>query len=145
MKKASSEILLLDVNVLLALAWPNHQFFAKARKRLASKNQQWATCALTQLGFVRLSSMPAVVSAMCSPSAAARMLEEMVEDPGHVYLSEQPSPATITSFERVLGPGQVTDAYLLALARFHRVRFLTFDGRLSSLASVDTTIEVLEP
>ena len=34
MKKESSKLLLLDVNVLLALAWPNHQFHATATRRL---------------------------------------------------------------------------------------------------------------
>jgi hypothetical protein len=34
MKRVHSELLLLDVNVLLALAWPNHQFHAAATHRL---------------------------------------------------------------------------------------------------------------
>ena len=53
MRKGSSEQpkgpLLLDVNVLLALAWPNHQFHVAAIERLERKKERWATCALTQL------------------------------------------------------------------------------------------------
>ncbi|HZT29574.1 MAG TPA: hypothetical protein VFA33_06825 [Bryobacteraceae bacterium] len=45
MKKASPD-LLLDVNVLLAIAWPNHQFHLTAIAALSSQNR-WATCALT--------------------------------------------------------------------------------------------------
>jgi len=30
MRKVSSDLLLLDVNVLLAIAWPNHQFHLAA-------------------------------------------------------------------------------------------------------------------
>lgn len=55
--------ILLDTNVLLALAWPNHQHHGTAQrwfKREAPRG--WATCALTQLGFVRLSSNPAYPS-----------------------------------------------------------------------------------
>ena len=59
MKRGSSNTLLLDVNVLLAIAWPNHQFFPTARKRLESHRGRWATCALTELGFIRLSAQPA--------------------------------------------------------------------------------------
>jgi len=48
---------LLDVNVLVALPFPSHSshqtahdWFRKERDRL------WATCALTQAGFVRIAS-----------------------------------------------------------------------------------------
>jgi hypothetical protein len=34
MKKDSSDLLLLDVNVLLAIAWPNHQLHEAAIKAL---------------------------------------------------------------------------------------------------------------
>jgi predicted nucleic acid-binding protein len=60
MKTESSSLLLLDVNVLLALAWPNHQFHAAALRELQPRRGRWATCALTQLGFIRLSSNPAL-------------------------------------------------------------------------------------
>jgi uncharacterized protein len=86
MKKASSDLLLLDVNVLLALAWPNHQFHAAASQRLESSREHWATCALTQLGFIRLSSNPAAVATAKTPAEAARLLSLMVRDPLHVYL-----------------------------------------------------------
>ena len=49
-------ILLLDVNSLLALGWSTHQFHQKVVARLERRpHQPWGTCALTQLGFVRLS------------------------------------------------------------------------------------------
>ncbi|MDB6039699.1 MAG: hypothetical protein JWM99_3540 [Verrucomicrobiales bacterium] len=38
---------LLDTNVLLALAWPNHQHHAVAHRWFAKHTEQgWATCAL---------------------------------------------------------------------------------------------------
>jgi predicted nucleic acid-binding protein len=40
MKKATSELLLLDVNVLLAMAWPNHQFHRAVIKRLESSRNR---------------------------------------------------------------------------------------------------------
>ncbi|MBL8175293.1 MAG: hypothetical protein JNK48_11535 [Bryobacterales bacterium] len=66
MKKASSDLLLLDVNVLLAIAWPNHQFHRAAVKAVSARNR-WATCALTQLGFIRLSSIPVVLAGSEKP------------------------------------------------------------------------------
>jgi uncharacterized protein len=77
MKKTSSDLLLLDVNVLLAIAWPNHQFHEAATALLSSRNR-WATCALTQLGFIRLSSNPAAVATGRSPREAAGLLARLV-------------------------------------------------------------------
>jgi len=146
MKKASSELLLLDVNVLLALAWPNHQFHAAATRRLESSRDRWATCALTELGFIRLSSNPAAVPAAKTPAQAATLLAAMVKDPLHVYLKSLSAPSdqeSIQVFERILGTKQVTDSYLLRLARQHRAKLTTFDSKLSALARNEKEIEIL--
>jgi len=53
---------LLDVNVLLALAWPNHVHHPAAHRWFAENHREgWATCPLTQMGFVRTVNQPAVV------------------------------------------------------------------------------------
>ena len=143
MKKTSSDLLLLDVNVLLSLAWPNHQFHASATRRFKSKQERWATCAITQLGFIRLSSNPAAVSPVRTPAEAASLLQAMVADEFHIYIRSMPSPLEISQFERILGSAQVTDAYLLALARSHDARFVTFDRRLAGLVEDDTMVELL--
>jgi toxin-antitoxin system PIN domain toxin len=136
MKKASSELLLLDVNVLLAIAWPNHQFHAAAIAAL-SNGGAWATCALTQLGFIRLSSNPAAVGAAKSPPEAAALLARMVADSAHIYLDSLPAPASADwrdAFAKLLGHQQVTDAYLLRLALANNAVLVTFDRRLESAA-----------
>ena len=146
MKKDTSRLLLLDVNVLLALAWPNHQFHGAATERLESSPIRWATCALTQLGFIRLSANPAAVSVAKSPAEAAALLRIMVQDSQHVYLGSLPSPAEGdlgAAFARILGSKQVTDVYLLEFARRHRATFVTFDIRLRSLAKGKAEVEIL--
>ena len=148
MRKVSSSTYLLDVNVLLALAWPNHQFHRAARRRLESSSARLATCALTQLGFIRLSSNPSVVGVIKSPSESARLLSTMVSDARHVYLNSLPEPASAqvaAAFRSLLGGRQVTDAYLLYLARQNRDTLLTFDSRLAALAPASTGAEVLAP
>lgn len=145
MKTASSDLLLLDVNVLLAIAWPNHQFHAAANAALSSGNH-WATCALTQLGFIRLSSNPAAVATATNPQEAAGLLAHLVADSLHVYLDELPAPASDewrNAFGTLLGHRQVTDAYLLRLAAAYDAVLVTFDHRLQSLASGKTTVNVL--
>ncbi len=146
MKKGSSELALLDVNVLLAIAWPNHQFHASARRRLETSKGKWATCALTELGFVRLSSNKAVVGNPRTPMEAVMLLAAMVKDPGHVYLKSLPSPASaqfMTSFNQLLGSKQVTDAYLLKLAAENGAVLLTFDTRIKEMSRIAGAVEVL--
>jgi toxin-antitoxin system PIN domain toxin len=148
MKKVSSKLLLLDVNVLLALAWPNHPFHASALRRLEGSRDRWATCALTQLGFIRISSNPAAIPAGKPPADAARLLAAMVADALHVYLDTAPAPALedfITLLERTPGSRQVTDAYLLWLARQNEATLLTFDARLKALAESEVETEILAP
>lgn len=145
MRKASSKLLLLDVNVLIALCWPNHQFHAAAHRCLARTGVRWATCALTQLGFIRLSSNPAITGVRKTPQEAAAILASLTKDPNHVYLKTLPSPAEpriSACFERILGYQQVTDAYLLELAAWNGATLVTFDSRLRSLAS-GKRVEVL--
>ncbi len=145
MKKASSDLLLLDVNVLLAIAWPNHQFHAAAIAALSPQNR-WATCALTQLGFIRLSSNPAAISTAKSPREAAGVLARLVADSMHIYLDSLPAPASEDwqdAFVTLFGHQQVTDAYLLRLAAANSAVFLTFDRRLDSVARGKARVTVL--
>jgi toxin-antitoxin system PIN domain toxin len=142
MKTASSELLLLDVNVLVALAWPNHQFNPAARRRFVSSEERWATCAITQLGFIRLSSNPSAVTPAKTPRQAAGLLASIIDDPLHSFLGEMLPPA-VGSFDNVLGARQVTDAYLLQIARAYDAVFVTFDRRMRSVAADGQDVEVL--
>lgn len=146
MKRVSSNLLLLDVNVLVALAWPNHQFHEAATKRLEGSRDRWATCALTQLGFIRVSSNPAAVSPARAPADAAGLLAAMVRDPLHVYLGTLPQPVakrSLPTFGKILGSQQVTDVYLLAVAQRFGARLLTFDARLKALPGAEGLVEAL--
>lgn len=145
MKKASSELLLPDVNVLLAIAWPNHQFHAAATAALSGGNR-WATCVLTQLGFIRLSSNPAVVATARTPGEATRLLAGMTADSLHVYLDSLPAPVSHNrrdAFGEILGHRQVTDAYLLRLAAENKAVLVTFDRRLESIRGSQPKVRVL--
>jgi uncharacterized protein len=145
MMKDSSDLLLLDVNVLLAIAWPNHQFHAAATSAL-SYGKRWATCALTQLGFIRLSSNPAAIPTAKSPREAAKLLALLVADSFHLYLDALPAPSSESwqdAFASVLGHHQVTDAYLLRLAASHDAVLVTFDRRLGSFAPGGPPVVVL--
>lgn len=145
MKKASSDLLLPDVNVLLAIAWPNHQFHAAALAALPRRHS-WATCALTQLGFIRLSSNPAAIATAKRPDEAVALLGRMVADPLHFYIDSLAAPASETwrdAFAMLLGHQQVTDAYLLRIAAANNAVLVTFDRRLESIAGGNARVSVL--
>jgi uncharacterized protein len=134
---------LLDANVLLALAWPNHQFHAAAHAWFASEaGKGWATCALTQLAFVRLSANPAYTPRPVTPFEACRLLGQWTARSEHEFWSEQPPPQP-SDFARALGRQQVNDSYLLRLAEHHRGTVVTFDGRLRALTTTSAGLIVL--
>ncbi len=132
--------------LLLSLAWPNHQFQEAAIERLAGASTLWATCALTEVGFIRLSANPAVVGVEKSPADAATLLAMMTGDARHRYVEALP-PATGIEFQeeldRILGHRQVVDAYLLGLAREIDGKLLTFDLRVLEMAGAEGWVEVL--
>jgi toxin-antitoxin system PIN domain toxin len=134
---------LLDTNVLLALAWPNHQHHASAHRWFrAEARHGWATCALTQLGFVRLSSNPAYTSAAVLPQEAASLLRELVAHKQHRFWSS-PGAAKPAIFLRTLGHQQVIDAYLIEVARRQRGRLVTLDAKLPVHAEDENVVLVI--
>ena len=133
---ASDRVRLLDANVLLALAWPQHAHHALAVdwfRRSAARH--WATCALTQLAFIRISANPRITVAGTTPRMAAALLREMAALPGHRYLSATPAPVDSALFAKpqLRGYGQVSDLYLLALAMHHDCRLATLDTGVPEL------------
>jgi uncharacterized protein len=147
MASTERRLLLLDVNALLALAWPNHQFHAAVLARLERRAApRWATCALTQLGFVRLSSNPQVVGVRKTPAEAVDLLVDLTRDPQHVFLKTLPAvPDMASLFRPLLGHQQVTDAYLLGVAAASGARLLTLDRRLVPPGTTRAHVEVIRP
>ena len=147
MVSSEQPCLLLDVNALVALAWPNHQFHRAVVARLDRRPApDWATCALTQLGFVRLSANPAVVGVRRTPAQALDLLSELVADARHRYLTPLlPLTEAARHFRHLLGHQQVTDAYLLAVAAAHDAVLLTLDRRLAPPTGSAGAVEVVTP
>jgi toxin-antitoxin system PIN domain toxin len=139
---------LLDLNVLTALLWPAHEHYESAHRWFGARaSARWATCTLTQLGFVRIVSNPSFSRDALSPAAAMSLLGENVTHPAHEFWDANiPIPAALRRLEtRLQGYRQLTDAYLLALASHHKGILATFDGGLSALASgiFDSALEIV--
>ena len=127
---------LLDVNVLIALLWPPHEAHARAQRWFAKNGDQgWATCAMTQAGFVRVVSNPAFSRHAVSPRDALEVLHGSLQHRAHRFWTEDIGiEEALAHFgRRVNGHQQITDAYLLGLAIQKKGSLATLDGSLASL------------
>jgi toxin-antitoxin system PIN domain toxin len=128
---------LLVLNILTALLWPAHEHHETAHRWFRARSDAgWATCSLTQLGFVRIVSNPAFSRDALSPAGAVALLAANLSHATHEFWTETLQvPAAIKGMEpRLRGYRQLTDAYLLALANRRKGVLATFDRGLPSLA-----------
>ncbi len=129
---------LLDVNVLVALTWPTHVHHVDARSWFEREgNAGWATCPVTELGFVRVSSNPRAIRDAVTPPEAAAVLKRLTELPGHRFWADDIPVAATGTFDTLslVGHRQVTDAYLVALAGRHSGKLATLDRGVPELVA----------
>ncbi|MFN7901123.1 MAG: TA system VapC family ribonuclease toxin [Synechococcaceae cyanobacterium] len=123
---------LLDINVVIALLDQGHVLHHPAVRWLERELEHgWASCPITQNGVVRIMAQPAYPNGQPAARVADR-LAEACRHPSHAFWPEPISllQEGLINWQRVLGPRQITDAYLLALAVCHGGRFVTFDQRI---------------
>lgn len=125
---------LLDVNVLIALIDPAHISHDSAHLWFESVGKaSWATCPITENGVIRIVGHASYPNTPGSTADVATILTRMCELPGHVFWPDSLSLTDVVHVDtsQVLTSAQVTDTYLLALARANRGKLATFDRRLS--------------
>ena len=109
---------LLDTSALLALAWQNHEFHPRATHWLRGV-KAFATCPITQGGFLRLSGNPALGYSDGTASAFVS-LDSILADERHTFWPDDLSfDASELRRDLIAGHQQVTDRYLVSLARRH--------------------------
>jgi len=123
---------LLDVNVLVALAYDDHSLHSRA-KHWAIQVQStdlaarpFLTCSIVELGFVRtasrISGLAPDIAAACVDLSRLRVSLELVVLEDSLHGNQLP--------DWVKRSDQTTDGHLLRLANHHRVRFATLDARI---------------
>jgi toxin-antitoxin system PIN domain toxin len=121
---------LLDVNLLMALLWENHEHHQTARDWLR-RATDFATCPVSQLGFARVSSHPMLGYSM-APEQAFGVLRGFLADSRHRFVADDLScEDRVVRTDLMGGANQITDHYLVALARQHRLSLATFDEPLA--------------
>lgn len=151
-RDVAARVCLLDVNVLVALCWPTHMHHALVHKWfLGDPARHWGSCALTELGFVRLSSSTKFTPDAVTPPQAAALLQRARAATRHSYWATAPSVADLPIFQELglVGHRQVTDAYLIALAEQAQWTLVTLDRGLKAFAdarpSPSVTVEWIGP
>ena len=136
---------LLDVNVLIALFDENHTGHGAAHQWFTSHvDEGWASSPLTQNGCVRILSQPRYPNPL-TINEAIRRLRLAVSTPYHLFLPDDVSllDDNVVNTVNLSGPGQITDAYLLALAIAHGARFVTLDKQVPLTTAKGATEESL--
>jgi toxin-antitoxin system PIN domain toxin len=142
-----TRVALLDVNVLVALFDPDHVHHEAAHGWFAAnRDAGWATCPLTENGLVRVLSNPAYAGTPETSAAIVRRLETFCSSGKHVFWADEVSLRDSRLFERTAPAThrQVTDIYLLGLAKKKGGRLATFDGSIPLKAVTDATRAHLE-
>lgn len=133
-----SKVYLLDSNVLIALATPEHSLNARAAVWFR-KGHRFATCPITQGALVRF-HLRAGVDA--TPESSRLLLESICALPRHEFWPDDASYLEMPTMG-IIGHRQVTDAYLALLAREHRGLLATMDQALAALHEGTALIEHL--
>jgi toxin-antitoxin system PIN domain toxin len=129
---------LLDVNVLVALLVPEHQHHSLAVNWFSSEAAigGWSTCAVTELGVIRVCAQ--LPGGNWPPEATAdRLLLLTTSNRGYAWWADTVSPAVLPEVRSAATAKQVTDRYLLGLARRNGGRVVTFDRALASAGGAD--------
>jgi uncharacterized protein len=116
---------LLDANVLIALVVADHVHHAAAEAWLAGGSDAFATCPITQGSLVRL-----LIREGQSGAAARAVVSELADHPRHEFWPDSVSYRDVP-LGGLIGHRQVTDAYLVSLARAHGGILATFDQGLA--------------
>ncbi len=128
---------LLDANVMIALAWPDHSDHGLAGRWFAGHaSRGWATCPLTQMALVRTLSNPSFSENAITPADAMLLLGRSLAHPAHQFWSDainlQEALQLVSA--KIAGHRQITDAYLIALAVHNKGRLATMDRGIARLA-----------
>jgi len=124
---------LADINVLLARFDRKHPHHQRVNDFFTKENiSSIATCPLSENGFVRIFANPAYLTGPGNFGEALVQLQRIRNIPGHLFIPDDLSIGTPEAFLNIsnIGPRQLTDLYLLALAVRHKTSFVTLDEKI---------------
>ena len=128
-------VLLLDSNLLIALSIEDHVHREPARRWLAATAQRFATCPITQGALVR-----SWLRLGGEIQTARQAVAVLAAHDRHEFWTDDVSYVEVP-MAGIVGPRQVTDAYLAHLARTRHALLATLDRQLAA-SQGDVTVLV---
>ncbi len=128
---------LLDVNALVALGNGAHAAHAAAEQWLARKQKagaELASCAVTELGFVRVSVQ---IELLPNVATARDVLAKMKESIGMELIADRLGMDRLPDY--VKKPNQLTEGHLSALAEANGAKLATFDRGIPNSEQMGST------
>jgi toxin-antitoxin system PIN domain toxin len=144
-------VALLDINVLVALFDAEHVHHELAHDWFADqRGDGWATCPITENGFVRVVSHPAYGHEATRPETLIDSLRKFRASGNHVFWPDAVSLTDDRLFNLPMVPGHrhLTDVYLLGLATRMKGCLATFDKSVPVAAvsgARDGVLQVIRP
>lgn len=137
---------LLDVNVLIALVDTNHVHHETVAEWFWNHHVDgWATCPITENGFIRILGHENYPNGPQSAEAARGLLVALCAQAGHQFWADAVSMRTVVRYPKLPASKHLTDYYLLASAIEKRAKLATLDKRISPslLAGDEDALHVL--
>lgn len=125
---------LLDVNVLIALADSSHEHHDRVSSWFHGRksSEGWATCPLTENGFLRILGNPNYPGVKGDPQSRRIFLRQICSWPGHQFWPDSFSIRDPKLIPHLSSSRQLTDLYLLGLAVANHGALATLDERIDS-------------
>lgn len=121
---------LLDINILIALADPDHEHHGKAEGFfLANHKAGWATCPITENGFIRIIGAASYPKGPGSPDLACIALRQLCALEGHRFW---PNDISVRGFFNLPVSKHLTDHYLLSMAMHRQGKLVTLDRHIQA-------------
>ena len=119
---------LLDANVLIAMGYTKHQFHKKVGAWISSERSEgeveFATCAITELAFVRAGAQAGYFVDVATAKNALSRLKKNKVIPFR-FMSDDVPVESLPKWVKT--PRQTTDGHLVALAAYHGIKLATLD------------------
>ncbi len=126
---------LLDVNALIALVDPNHVHHSVVADWFVEQQVDgWATCPITENGFIRILGHINYPDGPKSTSATRELLAALCLQPGHQFWPDSISLRNSGQFSELPISKNITDYYLLASAVANKAQLATLDKRIDPSA-----------
>ena len=124
-------VYMLDINLMLALFDPGHEHHHIAHQWYGG-NRRWASCPITENGFIRIASSASYPGSRANPALVADQLRAFQRASKHVFWEDLTSllDPSVFRLEHLRSSKQATDIYLLGLAKRKRGKLATLDQHI---------------